>query len=274
MEHILKLDYIKKNWEPQVGSKEAELTVWDVASVGYKDRKIPDKISNPSLRLVTEKGMWNQDSEILDVGCGAGIYSVAFAKECKRVVGTDVSGGMIQAAKENAVRYGVPNTEFHQIDWHDFELETKGWEKQFDLVFANMTPAVQSYHTLELMNRASRGWCYISKPTAWKYAVIYELLQMLGIWEDYRTFDIDMLCAYDVLRLQGRFPYVDYTSDVWVNDRELNDACENYIQRIEMKKLLNAEQKQKIREYLEKKAVDGKIHDETEVTISMLYWKV
>lgn len=274
MEQVMKLKYFKEHWKPQVGSKKAELDVWNSASREYRERIIPAFEENVHLRKVTEMGMWNEDSVILDVGCGAGNYSVAFAKKCKKVIGTDVSEGMITAACENAIRYCTPNTEFYQTDWHNFDLKEKGWEKQFDLVFVNMTPALQSYHTLELLNQASKGWCYVSKPTNWKQSVIYELIRMLGIWEEYRTFDIDMLCAYDVLRLQGRNPYVDYTTDIWMSDLELSDAFEHYIQRIEMKKLLSIQQKQKVKEHLERKAVNGRIQDRTEVTISMLSWKV
>lgn len=274
MEQVLTLDYIKKNWVPQVGSKKTELTVWDVAAENYRKRNLADKKESASLRLVTEKNLWNQNSEILDIGCGAGLYSIPFARECKKVVGIDVSGKMLEVAQENALRFHTPNTEFHQIDWHSFELEQMGWEKKFDLVFANMTPAIQSYHTLKLMNQASRGWCFISKPTEWKYSLTYELIQMLGLWEEYRTFDIDMLCVYDVLRLQGLFPYVDYDSDIWVNDQTVEDACETYIRRIEMKKLLTEAEKASVRKYLERKAKNGRVYEETEVTISMMYWKV
>lgn len=274
MEHILTLDYIKNHWKPQVGSKKAELTVWDLASEDYKERKIPTFEDNIHLRKVTEMKMWDENSTILDVGCGAGIYSVAFAKKCRQVVGTDVSGNMIAAACENARRYETANTRFCKIDWHDFELQDEHWEKQFDLVFANMTPAVQSYHTLELLEQASRGWCYVSKPTAWKHSLTYELIHMLGREDRYRTFDIDMLCIYDVLCLKGKYPYVDYASDTWTSDIPLEKAADHYIRRIEMKQVLTSQEKQRIKEYLERKAEDGIIHDSTDVTISMMYWKV
>lgn len=251
-----------------------ELTVWDLSVPNYRERAIPDERNNPYLRLVTEHEMWNEESTILDVGCGAGIYSVAFAKKCKKVVGMDVSGEMIAAAKENALRYGTPNTEFYQTDWHGFELSGTDWKGQFDLVFANMTPAVQSYHTLELMNEASRGWCFLSKPTEWKHSTTYELIKELGIWEKYRTFDMDMLCAFDVLRLQGRRPQLEYTTDIWESTHSLPEAYDFFIRRIEMKQLLTAEQKKIVCEYLDRKAVDGKIVDRTEVTIPMMYWRV
>lgn len=48
-----------------------------------------------------------------DLGCGTGIDSIALTKLGIKVTGFDISGGMIQKAKENAQHYGC-NIDFHQ----------------------------------------------------------------------------------------------------------------------------------------------------------------
>ena len=257
-----------------MGSKEVELLEWNLAAVNYKNRELPTPQNNRYLRVAAENGMYDSASRVLDVGCGAGIYSVAFGKTCREVIGTDVSDEMIAGARENAYRYGAYNVTFHQIDWYGFELETMGWEGQFDLVFANMTPAVQSYHTLDLMNRASRKWCFLSKQVDRKNCLTYDLIKHAGLWESYRTFDVDMLCAFDALLLEGKHPCLAYDSDIWESEHLLPEACEYYIRRLEMRQRLSEAQKEAVREYLEGIAVDGKITDRTEVTIAMMYWRV
>src|ERR671938_1663836 len=46
--------------------------------------------------------------DILDVGCGSGVYSVDFARRCaRRVVGVDVSNNMLELASQEAERHQV-----------------------------------------------------------------------------------------------------------------------------------------------------------------------
>jgi arsenite methyltransferase len=62
---------------------------------------------------------------VLDVGCGAGVTPVYLAKQhgC-RVVGVDISEGMIEKSKERAAREGVVDrTEFRDADAQDLPFE-------------------------------------------------------------------------------------------------------------------------------------------------------
>ena len=45
------------------------------------------------------------------------------------------------------------------------EIEKMGFLKNFDLVFAHMTPAIADYYTLEKMCNCSRNKCFLVKPS-------------------------------------------------------------------------------------------------------------
>jgi predicted O-methyltransferase YrrM len=49
---------------------------------------------------------------LIDIGCGVGIQSIAFAKTCKRVIAVDIDARKIRYALENAKKLGVNNIEF------------------------------------------------------------------------------------------------------------------------------------------------------------------
>ena len=49
---------------------------------------------------------------VLDVACGTGYTALAFAPHAERVVGLDVSTGMLAVARERAAEQGFANTEF------------------------------------------------------------------------------------------------------------------------------------------------------------------
>ncbi len=81
------------------------------------------------LGLTRHLGAWNatnelaslchveKDKRVLDVGCGIGKTSSAFAKRGARVVGVDLSPRMVEWAKETAKREGVLNrVEFKPAD--------------------------------------------------------------------------------------------------------------------------------------------------------------
>lgn len=51
---------------------------------------------------------------ILDIGCGTGRFSIPLAKKCRRIVGIDFSGEMIETAKRNAKN--TKNIEFRKVD--------------------------------------------------------------------------------------------------------------------------------------------------------------
>ena len=65
--------------------------------------------------------------DILDVGCGSGVYAVDFARRgARRVVGVDFSGNMLSRARQEAERHQVADRcEFFQADFLVLNLEDK-----------------------------------------------------------------------------------------------------------------------------------------------------
>lgn len=49
---------------------------------------------------------------VLDLGCGTGAIALALAPDAKRVVGRDISEGMMERAREKADQQGLTNVEF------------------------------------------------------------------------------------------------------------------------------------------------------------------
>jgi len=100
---------------------------------------------------------------VLDVGCGAGVTPCFIAKRygC-RVVGVDISEGMIERSKERAQREGVadvdnehPRVEFRVADAQDLPFED-------DLFDAVITESVTSFP--EDKQRAVTEYVRVTKP--------------------------------------------------------------------------------------------------------------
>ncbi len=59
---------------------------------------------------------------LLEIGCGVGFQTLAFAKVCKKVIAVDIDKTRIDRAKWNLAKYGIKNVEFHAKDALDKEF--------------------------------------------------------------------------------------------------------------------------------------------------------
>ncbi|MEM9955041.1 MAG: 50S ribosomal protein L11 methyltransferase [Chloroflexota bacterium] len=94
--------------------------------------------THPTTQLCLEalERMVTPDLEVLDLGCGSGILSIASAKlGASHIVGVDIEAEAIKATNENAQQNGVGEHITAYQGGLDAVLET---EKQFDLVVVNI----------------------------------------------------------------------------------------------------------------------------------------
>jgi cyclopropane fatty-acyl-phospholipid synthase-like methyltransferase len=62
--------------------------------------------------LVVEHAAPDPDDVVLDLGTGTGAIALALAPRAKRVIGRDISEGMLERAREKAAEAGIENVEF------------------------------------------------------------------------------------------------------------------------------------------------------------------
>lgn len=66
---------------------------------------------------------------LLDLGCGTGRLTFAFAKKCKKVIGVDLSGNFIKIANMQKTKKNIKNIEFYSSALQELEIKQK-----FDIV--------------------------------------------------------------------------------------------------------------------------------------------
>lgn len=76
---------------------------------------------------------------ILDVGCGAGQFTIRLGMMAEAVTGLDVSEKMLAVLQEDAEKYHIKNIDYVRSDWLDFKPH-----KPYDMVFCTMTPALRA----------------------------------------------------------------------------------------------------------------------------------
>ncbi|MDK2833383.1 MAG: hypothetical protein PWP14_170 [Methanolobus sp.] len=62
-----------------------------------------------------------QEERVLEIGCGTGEFSIELSRHCKQVVALDVSGGMLEFAREKAKSRNRDNIQFTKGSFLTFE---------------------------------------------------------------------------------------------------------------------------------------------------------
>jgi ubiquinone/menaquinone biosynthesis C-methylase UbiE len=103
---------------------------WDKAVDDYEDGW-RDQLE-PAQSLMLDMAAIAPGETVLDVACGTGLVTFRIAEtvgEEGLVVGTDLSGGMVDAARRIAAAHGVDNAEFVRCDAEDLEVATGRFDR-------------------------------------------------------------------------------------------------------------------------------------------------
>lgn len=99
---------------------------WDKSAKGYAKKPIEDQEAYEKKLKMTQQYL-RKDMEVLEYGCGTGETSLIHAPFVKHIVGTDISGGMIEIANQKKEEAQIKNADFQQasIDQLDLVKESK-----------------------------------------------------------------------------------------------------------------------------------------------------
>ncbi len=261
----------------------SQVEVWNEAAAGYASQPLPTFEMDPFLQFMAHDiGLCNgaaTEMSVLDIGCGAGGYSLALAPYVKHVVGCDLSPNMIEAANQRAHVRGVTNATFVCADFIDFanriSSETSLLPEldrgHFDIVFAHFTPALSSGTAFQKMMSLAKSWCFVAMPTRRTDFVLEEARKRVGVAPKSSTRDENCLYTYTLAWLAGKTPRVEHYDDVWIDQRNLFDAGEIYANHL-VAKDLSPEQKACVKSYLSSIAQEGIVYERIETTIVMMGW--
>ena len=261
-------------WQLRNNNKKASIDLWDSMSQGFEEYSLPTFEDSSFLKLLADNEMLREDSHVLDVGCGTGKYANALAPVCSKVTGIDLSPAMIEIAERKTREYSAENVNYILDDWHTFDLKEKGLYKKFDLVFAHMTPAVQSSDSFEKLAHASKGWCVLSKPTRRTDPVSDAVMALAGIREKRESSDDDFVYAFELLWKQGLNPYFAYEQQHWHLEKTLEQAYALYINRVKTYRDLSSDEEETLKKYLQSIADNGLVIEDIDTTVTTVYWHV
>ena len=153
---------------------------WNMLAPTFDAFEIPKIGEDDCLTLINDLKLLTKDSSVMDVGCGAGRYAIAFAQMCRSVIGTDLSPQMIDYAQKRADSMGLSHISFICEDWDAISIQERNYQNQFDFVFAHMTPAIHNTETLVKLQACSKKWCMLVRHIHMETPLLIAAKQMLN----------------------------------------------------------------------------------------------
>ena len=245
---------------------------WDSMADRFKDYEIPTPYNDIFMKNLYLRGILENGKKALDIGCGGGKYSFALAPYYDEVTGTDISEQMINYADERKKSEKTTNVFFRCVSWQEADIEYLEWENKFDLVFAHMTPAVNSPETIEKMRRTAKKWCVMTK-SVYRKSEIADAVNMICGSKSNGYGDKEMLELFDTLWKEGITLEVFYEKERWENVLPLNKAAESYIKRMSVKRELTQRETDEITAYFAGISKNGMVTEITDAVLCTVYWK-
>lgn len=264
----LTAEEIRKYWKRGERAKESDIKMWD----SQADDPTYQHVYDGFVSFLKEEGMLKEDFDALDLGCGAGAYSIAVAGSVRSVTAVDISPRMLQNAADKREEAGIKNVEFIELDWLEADIDELKMRGRFDLVFAHNTPALCDADTFEKFNESSRRFCAVCAPIYMDERIVAGIRRLLGR-DSEKTQAIAFPFMLDLLLQKRILPKFSYEKQAWPMKQTFDEACAFYLGRFEMEGGLGEEQKEKIKEYLRGEIKDGFIYDNIETTVATMYWE-
>lgn len=134
-------------------SKQNTVSYWDrVAGTGESGLAGNEHILK-LLGILLKERILSADSEVIDIGCGCGDYTLEFAKHCRYVTANDSSPEMLATCKKKAEKAMITNLIFEKKDYREYDSL-----KKYDLVIAALNPSTYSSEGFEQLMKLSKWY--------------------------------------------------------------------------------------------------------------------
>ena len=273
LNNMTDLDILRKQWV-QNRDPETQIHMWNQSAPNYEKKEIPSLSEDDFLHLIAQQVNLNREMKCLDIGCGAGIYSLALAPYVHSVLGVDISPEMIAACNRKAAAAEYGNAAFSCVNWDTLDLKKDGFYHCFDLVFARMTPAICDYDSFEKMVNCSRWYGFLESNIKRQDVGMDHALSLIHIRSDEKPQDEKLNNCRLYLELHGIRSQVFYRQEIWKPVRTVENAISWCLDRAKLSRPITDEDRTIIRNHFESIAEDGMIRDTVHTTVATLFWEM
>lgn len=250
---------------------------WDRTAATYNQdqTEIRTRRVEKTLRKLDEKGLLFDGMRVLDIGCGPGLMTHALAVKNAKVTALDFSVKMMERLKNESPRDLKHPVDYCIEDWHDIDIDKKGWTRHFDLVLAFMSPGVSTPSALDKMIACARKGCAVR---GWASKEAHPILK--GLWEEIMGTPLEdkpqsFLLKINLLFSRGIFPDIYFETIRWKQQISLENEVQAQMKFFKpISSMSEAELERKIRQYLNPMAEDGILMKKHKGLTGTAVWKI
>ncbi|WP_343346223.1 class I SAM-dependent methyltransferase [Terrisporobacter petrolearius] len=272
------LNYWKDKWI-EVGREyilnkkttKETIAVWDESSKTYDET-----VSNSRINIIykLKEDYINEDSIVLDLGCGTGAYSMELSKICKEVHAMDYSDGMLNILKAKISENNIKNIKVIKNDWNNLDLKAEGMDKKYDFVISSLNPGCYNPSSLMKINEASKGGCcYIGTDGKGQNKLLNKADdEILG--ERIKGCDIsNIIYPYNILYFSGYNPSVFYIPCNWEGRNTYEKGVSKLINRYKDIIEINYNVEEKIKHFVKSHMEGDLFIDKSENNLGIILWR-
>ncbi|WP_432409298.1 class I SAM-dependent methyltransferase [Wukongibacter sp. M2B1] len=267
------IDFFEQLWSSKKVNLNGSQALWDSRAKEFRKNSSNERVEQVVELLLSRQAL-DEKSEVLDIGCSVGKYTIEFAKKSKKVTGLDILPKMIEFSKKNALEQGISNVEFKVLPWEEVDVVALGWENKFRLATAIMSPAISSKECLDKMLAVSQQYGIMSGHLDKRERVMDEIEKtVLGRSPASYNYGMNLYCSLNMLWQYGIYPELTYYDMKRKNIRTVEEAFAYYTLMLERKYELTVEEKQSIKKYLDNISQNDQVEDLFESRTAWLFWE-
>lgn len=212
---------------------------------------------------------------VLDISFGGGRYLQAFLQLGAQISGVEISPEMLRHTRQRLDAAGLSYDPAQLVcqPWEKIDLVDLGWQSAFDLVFLYMSPAISSVAMLRKVLQASRQSIFITLYSHREDSLLQELQAEFGQPVQPLTAkrEHDLLHIFNTLYLWGHHPDLVFEERSKTSAHPVDAIFERYSSWLLKGELDTEDQRQRLREALQRRAKAGLVQTLSRDLIGHLY---
>lgn len=265
------LEQHRQQWRTQLNI-DAHRALWDSEAAHYGARAIASIESDPFMATLAQCKAFNKNSTVLDIGCGAGLYTLACAPYVHTVTGTDLSAEMIAQARTRAQALHLTNCTFECANWSADEAPECARAGGYDIVFAHFTPAVSTLAGFERFLACAKQWAFYETFIGRRHPLMELAADVAGLPQTSIWDDEGFYRALKYLFLRGLRPTLSYRDCNWGGPMTPEQATRWCTSRLALRMPVDDALKRAVQTAFEARAKEGVLDTQqtgTIVTVSV-----
>ena len=227
----------------------------------------PDLHAKEVAQILKDAGVLESCGTLLDLGCGTGGFSLAFAQQGMQVTAVDMDYPSLLVLSNRAKANGL-EIETERTMWERYNPKSK-----FDVVFSSMCPAICDYRELlRFEGMGSKYGCLIAVSRGSYDKHRKQLIQELDAKP--RGMTTEAMWYYNILYLMGRQPNVWNFTRHFEHQAPIEKLVEQNKVYFQIFGISPEESEPKLRAYYKRHAIDGIVPDESHINTQLIWWKI